>query len=279
MNKSKSTEIILQYYERFHDPKYLTWDPLSVVHRYKGHADLELISLISALFAFGGVKQIMASVEKVIVCMRGDHESISALLLDSNDEIELAKHLLEKLHGFRHRIYIDRDLVLLLLLYRRSLLAYGSLGAHFKRFHSLEAETIELGLSELIRDLKKSQKEIKFKPGSHFKHMLNSPEQKSTCKRWVMYLKWMIRADDGIDLGLWSRVGVARPDQLVIPLDTHLTSISKRLRLTQKKTANWATALEVTRKLKKIDPMDPTKFDFSLCRWGMFEYRKMLEDK
>jgi len=105
--------------------------------------------------------------------------------------------------------------------------------------------------------------------------MLNSPEQKSACKRWVMYLKWMIRSDDGLDLGLWKNKEI-RTDQLVIPMDTHLFNISTELRLTSRKTVNWLTAIEVTRSLKKLDPHDPTKFDFSLCRIGMLKYRKMI---
>jgi uncharacterized protein (TIGR02757 family) len=88
----------------------------------------------------------------------------------------------------------------------------------------------------------------------------------------------MVRPDDGIDLGLWSGHLELTPRQLLIPLDTHLFKISKKLGLTRKKTANWMTAQEVTRSLARIDPEDPTRFDFSLCRYGMFEYRRMLPE-
>jgi hypothetical protein len=46
--------------------------------------------------------------------------------------------------------------------------------------------------------------------------------------------------------------------------------------LTTKKTANWKCAIEVTRKLKELDPDDPTRFDFSLCRYGMLDTRNLL---
>jgi len=91
-----------------------------------------------------------------------------------------------------------------------------------------------------------------------------------------MYLKWMVREDDGIDLGLWRAHKDLRPDQLLIPLDTHLFKISKKLGLTRKNTPNFKMAIEVTRGLKKTDALDPTRFDFSLCRFGMFDYRKLL---
>jgi len=243
-----------------------------VVRRFRGHPDEEWIAWVAALFAFGGVKQIIRSLETALGRLGADPDS--APLVDrwtkATDETELAQTLLESLKGFAHRVYVDRDLVMILLLYRRSRLEFGSMENHFRHHYRTDDETIERPLSGIVADYRRWSREIEFRPGSFFKHMLNSPEQKSVCKRWVMFLKWVIRPDDGIDLGLWSGI---RSDQLVIPLDTHLFSISRRLRLTRKKTANWATAVEVTRGLKKLDTDDPLKFDFSLCRLGMAKRR------
>ncbi len=267
--KLTTKQSVLECFEQFHDPKYLEFDPLLIVREYLGSPQLEEVALIGALFAFGAVGQIKKSLSLAL-------SRTSTVNLDGiSDEKKIADLWYEALIGFRHRIYVDRDLVMLKLLYRRSLLAHGSLENHFLKYHRSENETVEQGLAGIIRDYRAWSDEIEFKPGKFFKHMLNSPEQKSACKRWVMYLKWVVRANDGLDLGLWKSGGV-RSDQLVIPMDTHLFKISKKLRLTKRKTANWQSALEVTRSLKKIDPLDPTKFDFSLCRIGMLKYRKMI---
>ena len=266
---AKNRELLLnQYYDRFHKPEYLEWDPLTVVREFNGSEQQEYVALVSAILAFGGVKQIIASVRNVVT--RLDLKAMKSL--HSLDE----KTLQNRLSGFTHRIYIDRDLVLLTLLYQQSVKKFGSLGLHFSSHHDPSGETIEAGLRGVIKDYKKWAEELQFTPGAHYLHMLNSPEQGSTCKRWLMFLKWMIRADDGIDLGIWNQIPGMRPDQLLIPLDTHLFKISKTLGLTQKRTPNWKTSIEVTRNLKKTDPLDPTRFDFSLCRFGMFDYRKLL---
>lgn len=266
----KAREAVIQeLYLRFHQPQFLEWDPLQVVRAYLDTPNAEYVALISALFAFGGVKQIIASVKKAT-------ESLgiaSGRPIGEFGEAELSTQL----KGFAHRIYIDRDLVALTLLYQKSLREHGSLGQHFLAHHHEDYETVEASLAGVIADYKKWANELNFRPGLHFKHMLNSPEQGSTCKRWLMFLKWVVRQDDGIDLGLWKTHPELKPSQLLIPLDTHLFKISKKLGLTHKKTANWKTAIEVTRNLKKIDPNDPTRFDFSLCRFGMFDYRKILE--
>jgi len=267
--KLTTSQSVLECFDLFHDPKYLEFDPLMIIRQYLGTSEVEEIALMGALFAFGAVGQIKKSLSLAITKTSiVDHSNIS-------DENKLAGMWFDALKGFRHRIYVDRDLVLLKLLYRRSVLVYGSLENHFLKHHQQDSETIEQGLAGLIQDYRIWTNEIEFKPGSFFKHMLNSPEQKSACKRWVMYLKWVVRPNDGMDLGLWKN-GSVRSDQLVIPMDTHLYQISRKLKLTKRKTVNWLTALEVTRSLKKIDPLDPTKFDFSLCRIGMLKYRKLI---
>ena len=267
--KMTSKQSVLDCYEKFHDPKYLELDPLLIIRDYLGTEKIEEIALIGALFAFGAVAQIKKSLS--IAISRVEDIDQTKIL----DESKIASIWFESLKGFRHRIYVDRDLVLLKLLYRRSVQKFGSLEQHFIKHHQEGSESVEQGLAGLIQDYRSWSDEIEFKPGRFFKHMLNSPEQKSACKRWVMYLKWVVRKNDGFDLGLW-KSGVVRSDQLVIPMDTHLFKISRSLKLTKRNTVNWQTALEVTRSLKKIDPEDPTKFDFSLCRIGMLKYRKMI---
>ncbi len=267
--KLTAKQSVLDCYEQFHHPKFLELDPLMIIREYLDTSQVEEVALIGALFAFGAVGQIKKSLSLALTkTSLVDHTKVK-------DENKLAALWFESLLGFRHRIYVDRDLVLLKLLYRRSQLKFGSLETHFLIHHQQNSESIEQGLIGVINDYRKWSDEIEFKPGRFFSHMLNSPEQKSACKRWVMYLKWVARPNDGFDLGLWNNDKV-RSDQLVIPMDTHLFKISRKLRLTTRKTVNWQTALEVTKSLKKIDPSDPTKFDFSLCRIGMLKYRKMI---
>jgi uncharacterized protein (TIGR02757 family) len=265
MKREERRKIILDLYSRFHHASFLEWDPLSVIREFHGKPDQEYVALVSALFAFGGVKQIIASVR----------HAVGRIGLSENPGITRRdpESLNRCLSGFRHRIYIDQDLVQLTLLYQRSCQRFGGLKEHFLMHHEPADPTIERGLTGLIRDYRQWSDQLDRRPGAHFSHMLNSPEGGSTCKRWLMFLKWMVRPDDGIDLGLWSGSPALRTDQLLIPLDTHLFKISRKLGLTRKKTANWMTALEVTKKLKDLDPNDPTRFDFALCRFGMLDYR------
>ncbi len=83
-------------------------------------------------------------------------------------------------------------------------------------------------------------------------------------KRWLMYLRWMVRRDHN-DMGLFH--GVHTKD-LLIPLDTHTFNVSRHLGLLQRKTYDLQASIELTCKLREFDPEDPVKYDFALYRIG-----------
>jgi len=72
---------------------------------------------------------------------------------------------------------------------------------------------------------------------------------------------------DGVDLGVWRRPD---PSQLVLPLDAHTIAIARKVRLTRYRSPGWAMALDVTRRLRALDPADPVKYDFAFHRMGLF---------
>ena len=107
------------------------------------------------------------------------------------------------------------------------------------------------------------------KPASHgIKFMFPDPLKGSACKRINLFLRWMVRKDE-LDFGIWEEIHTS---QLIIPVDTHVAKICKKLKLTRCKNVSWKMAEEITEKLKKFDPVDPVKYDFAICHIGM---RKM----
>jgi len=101
---------------------------------------------------------------------------------------------------------------------------------------------------------------------SYFPFLFPAPASGSACKRLCMMLRWLVRPADGIDLGLWNGVS---PAQLIIPVDTHVSRISRYLGLTGRKAADWRMAQEITAALRTFDPADPVKYDFSLAHLGI----------
>ncbi len=91
------------------------------------------------------------------------------------------------------------------------------------------------------------------------------PRAGSACKRLLLYVRWMVRPADGVDLGLWP----LDPSLLVIPVDTHIHRIGRNLGLTERNDASWRTAEEITAALRHLDAADPVRYDFALCHMGV----------
>ena len=101
------------------------------------------------------------------------------------------------------------------------------------------------------------------KPGVAY--FFSRPSSGGACKRLNLFLRWMVR-HDRVDLGVWSKV---RPAQLIVPLDTHVIRLGRCLRLTRYTSPGWRMAADITASLSGLDPVDPVRYDFSLCQHGM----------
>ena len=137
--------------------------------------------------------------------------------------------------------------------------------------HNKEADTITECLSVFTRRMLTLDGFPFYAEGilpqnARVRYLLCSPEKGSACKRMNLFLRWMVRRNDGIDFGLWEDVS---PSQLIIPLDTHVGRISRSIGLTKYKNTNWKAALEVTESLRAFDEADPVKYDFAFSRLGI----------
>jgi hypothetical protein len=54
-----------------------------------------------------------------------------------------------------------------------------------------------------------------------------------------------------------------------VPLDTHVIRLGRCLRLTRYASPGWKMAADITASLRRLDPVDPVRFDFSICHVGM----------
>jgi uncharacterized protein (TIGR02757 family) len=244
---------------------HLANDPLSFCHRYESPEDQEVVGLIAASFAYGNVKIILRSLEGVFGAM-GD----SPRLFVERFEPKKGSALFA---GFKHRFNDGRDLCGLLLACQIMLREAGSIEAWMLRFHDESREDVTQTLTGFTQAVKSLDLSPVFgapeiPQDSYFPFMFPSPASGSACKRLCMYLRWMVRPEDGIDLGLWRGISAAK---LVIPVDAHIQRICGLLGFTSRKQADWRMAREITARLRELDPADPVKYDFSICHLGISE--------
>ena len=167
-----------------------------------------------------------------------------------------------------HRWIRGRDIVALLLILQRMLREAGTIERFFVAGDNLAAPDISLALEAfsmraLQTDLAPAYGRVPKSP--RVCYFFPRPSKGSACKRLNLFLRWMVRRD-AIDLGTWTLVS---PSRLIIPLDTHVIRVGRCLRLTRYSSPGWRMAAEITASLRSIDPVDPVRYDFSLCHMGM----------
>lgn len=226
-------------------------DPVGFVHQYDSPEDQEVVGLVAASLAFGNALAARHSIDNVLERLGED----PAAFVRASTEAELRR----KLRGFVHRIYRGEHLATMLFHAGELQREHGTLGEAFASYHNRNGGNFRESLAEFADSLRGDATD------RSTRHLVSDPRAGSACKRLVLYTRWMVRPADGVDLGLWS----ISPAELVIPVDTHIHRISRNLGLTRRQTASWATAEEITAALRKLDPLDPVKYDFALCHLGV----------
>lgn len=245
-------------------------DPVSFVHRYEAEDDREIVALVASSAAFGNVRAILSKLEDLFT-RTGPSPARAA---------DHPKTLEKKLSGFKHRLFRGEDLAKLMVGARRVQKKAGSLGAAFAEdlraadaAHEGDEEgALQDALGRFCDRIRVAgglpcggDKDPSGRRGPH--HLLADARSGSASKRVLLFLRWMVRPADGIDLGLWA----VPTERLVIPVDVHIHKLSRNLGLTKRKDVSWRTAVEITRALARFCPEDPVRYDFSLCHMGMVQ--------
>jgi uncharacterized protein (TIGR02757 family) len=235
------------------------FDPVELPHRFQDPRDVEVVGLLSAALAYGRADLFKPKLEWLLAKMGGSPASFVAEV-----DIPRAK---KALTGFVYRFNVATDLAVLWMGMGKALREKGSLEALF-----VEQLHREKGLHGALAGFTKALRDVPLKPlraalgKERGLHHLLPVVGAGAAKRLNLYLRWMVRGPDEVDFGIWKQVS---PSALLIPLDTHIGRIAKRLGLTARKDLTWKTAEEITASLRRLDPADPVKYDFALCHYGM----------
>lgn len=231
-------------------------DPVGVVRRYASAEERELVGLLASSLAFGNVTALRAGIEGVLDRLGADVPGV----------LENRKETLRRLSGFKYRMITGRDIGRLLCSARAMQRRHGNLGDAFAGAVAAEGGLrggLVMWTTELRHGAAYGEPSDRNRRGPV--HVLPDPSGASACKRLLLYLRWMVRPDDGVDLGLWP----VSPSLLLIPVDTHIHRLATNLGMTDSRGASWRAAEEITGVLRRIDSSDPVRFDFALCHLGM----------
>jgi uncharacterized protein (TIGR02757 family) len=238
-------------------------DPIRFAALFERPDDREVVAWIASAFAYGRVETILATVGRLVAAL-GPRPA------EALDRVaDWRRFAREELAGFRHRFHSARDAAALLFAIASVRADAGSVRAFFEREQCAEDEDVGGLVSRVVGrivalDWRPVVGRRSLPRDSPVRFFFPSPASGSACKRWNLYLRWMVRRD-AMDFGIWSGIPTRR---LVIPTDTHVHRVARRLGLTQRRSPDWKTAREITDRLARFDPDDPVRYDYALCELG-----------
>ncbi len=248
---NKLKELLDREAAKVNTPNFIAADPVQFPRRFTSLPDIEIVSLLSATIAWGNRKMICNNCEKMLAIM--NHEP--AHYVESQDY-----ELLPDGQNI-HRTFFARNFKYMLRGLRRIYHNYSSLNEFARAHHVGESEEPAWQLvTQMQRELTEAN------DGTTDSRCLPTHLQNTALKRVNMALRWLVRNDGIVDMGVWDAI---KPSQLFIPLDVHVGDTARQLALTTRHANDKKTVLEITHLLRQLRPSDPILYDFALFGYSI----------
>ncbi len=236
--------------ERINVPAFIDNDPVQFPRRFCSQSDIEITALLSSTIAWGKRTMICRDCERLLTMMEGKPEAFVRSgeferLPDGNiHRTFFVKNLKHWLRGLR-------------LIYNR----YNSLEA-FAAHRNIASSpypawALAFELNSMLAEANDGRTDCRCLP-------LNIDQ--TALKRLNMALRWLVRNDGIVDIGIWR---VIKPSQLFIPLDVHVGRTARNIGLLSRNANDKRSVVELTDSLRRFCPEDPVRYDFALFGLGI----------
>ncbi|SIR15913.1 TIGR02757 family protein [Maribacter ulvicola] len=252
MTKSELKVFLDEKVLQYNNPEFLETDPIQIPHLFTDKEDIEISAFLTATIAWGNRKSIINNSHKLMERM--GQSPYDFVLNHTNDH-------LENLNGFVHRTFNEIDLTYFIRSLKNIYANHNGLEGIFTTHQDKDS------LQPTISQFKKIFFELPHELRTT-KHV-SDPIKGSAAKRINMFLRWMVRdPSTQVDFGIWQNIDTSK---LSCPLDVHSGNVARKLGLLKRKQNDAKALAELDRNLRKLDPIDPVKYDFALFGLGVFE--------
>ena len=229
--------------------EFIANDPVQFIHSFTEKNDIEVAAILASVIAWGNRKMIIRSGNRMLFDM-----------MNGKPYDYVMKGLWESLDATAniHRTFFVRDFIYLCRGLQNIYLHHNSLESLFvdkDMWNGIETLRIMLAQANGNATTRHISNPVA-KPG----------KPASACKRMHMMLRWLVRNDGIVDIGVWKDIS---PSQLMIPLDVHVARTARMLGLVDRKQNDRRTVEELTAHLRELSPDDPVKYDFALFGVGV----------
>jgi len=235
---------------RINSKSFIADDPVQFPRRFDNLRDIEIVSLLSAMIAWGRRTMICRDCERLLEMMDG--QPTSFCLDGEYERVNPEKNI--------HRTFFGRDLIYFMRGMRRI----------YSRWSSLDAFAAEHGVGktdfpswELVAAMQREMCEANERKTCS--QCLPVNLDATALKRINMALRWLVRDDGIVDLGAWNSIDKSK---LFIPLDVHVGNIARELGMLTRRSNDRKAVELLTGVLRTMRPDDPVVYDYALFGIG-----------
>ncbi len=237
--------LLRSYAEKYETEDFIKGDPSWFMHRVSGEDNQETMAFLASSLSYGSRSQFLPKIDFLLKL--SNYEPYSWIKNGSYNDVFHQGDA-----RCYYRLYTYHDMWCFFTAYNELLHTYGTL----REFVNGCGSSCAKNVIELI-----------CKQFALHSSKIIPKNTISACKRICMFLRWMVRDNSPVDLGIWS--DILDKKTLIIPLDTHVLTEACELGLVASRNASMQSAIKLTAILSEIFPDDPTKGDFALFGYGV----------
>lgn len=228
--------------DKYETEDFVPKDPISLVKHYTDWKDIEVAAVIASWLSYGRRSVFMPKIESILIDEMNDKpfEYIFSCEWAKYEDNFKCLYRMTSWHNFAK-------------LCERLFRAYSL-------FFSLEDSVIDSFTKNGYKFYYQGLCEVLYGES-----MIPSPISCSANKRMNMLLRWMVRQNSPVDIGLWNNIPKSK---LLVPIDVHSLHAAVEFGITDKVDETKSVCLKVTNFAKNIFPDDPARMDFALYGHG-----------
>lgn len=242
--------ILDEQIERINTKDFIKDDPVQFPHRFEKLQDIEIAAFTTATIAWGKRSMILRDAERMFSIM---NNSPYDFVMNKGFET-LGKANV-------HRTFFQPDLAYMLRGFHAIYSKYESINGMVKTLDISNNPAPSWKLCETLRELS-----YMANYNNHNPLCYPANHNNSALKRINLAIKWLVRNDGIVDLGVWDCI---KPSQLFIPLDVHVGNTARKLNILNRKSNDRKAVEELTDVLRSYNPNDPIIYDYALFGIGV----------
>lgn len=234
--------------DKYETEDFIPNDPISLVKPYNKKQDIEISAVIASWLAYGRRNVFMPKIASILTDEMNDrpHDYILSRKWEQYKDNYQCLYRMTSWHNFA--------------------MICEKLYTVYTHFVSLEDAVIDITKAKRYKFYYQGICDILYKES-----LIPSPDSYSANKRMNMMLRWLVRGNSLVDIGLWKKIPAS---SLLVPIDTHSLHSAVKFGIVNKIDETKAICIKVTDFAKTIFPGDPARMDFALYGYGKEDKQK-----